>query len=152
MIGGIKATATGGILLGRVLVVHDAHNYTSAVAITDILESVSPLSLPNPDNRDRFTILWDESFDIIGQSTTFVSGEEGKHFTCELDLKKYYTLYKASSLSGTTVNTQKGAIFAVWMSDGLATAPSLNLNIICSWVDVRDHDVPLALRHSAYIE
>jgi len=122
----LAATATTGIdQFVRYLVVLDKQPNGAALAITDVLDSVNPFSLPNLANSERFIILDDRSRLVnasaepgsqwgvskrlqIGKDVTYNSGSAGT--IADISTNSLYLILLGNVAAGATAATGYGNV------------------------------------------
>lgn len=128
---------TGVISLGqqaRMIIFIDNQPNGATPAVTDLLVSASPASQLNLNNRDRFAVLRDETFEFSPMTTTntpaftAVSGELVKSVNKYLKINKE-TIYNAGN-AGAIGDINSGALYMFWI--GSFAGPGSDINAVVS--------------------
>jgi hypothetical protein len=105
----LQDTVTGGTGVDqfhRILIVADRQPNGAALAITDVLDSVSVVSPINLANRARFTILWDEFHHL---NATAEAGSQ-KAFYLSKSMKNLRVIFN-SGVAGTIADIATNSVY-----------------------------------------
>lgn len=119
----ISATANTSLL--RLLVVRDLDGYGTAPTVTDILETATPaVSAPLApyrfNKRQRFSILFDELFGLVGSAAYDGNSEEVFSF---MTSHQGHILYLGATAAA--ASDGKGSVYVVAVSDEGTNTPSI---------------------------
>lgn len=120
-----------GCQMGRMIVFFDCQPNGAAPAVTDLLNTASPSSHLNLNNRDRFKILTDKTFvfDPFVYNTTatqsVITGTNTirplkKYKRCDLEV-----IYNATS-GGTIADINSGALYMFWIGSTASGTSQIN--------------------------
>lgn len=115
-----NSAATTGALMFRVMVIYDTQTNATTPALSDILQTgpADPtMRVMNLANRDRFKILYEDTFTPVGTVVSDTTGvtefQEYRQKYLKLNLD---TIYNNTS-GGTVADIQTGGLFLVTMSN-----------------------------------
>lgn len=104
----------------RHLVVYDTQTNGALATVTTILESANSKSHRRDDTKERFHILYDKSFSMVGNSTTPATGKEARFVNASIPLGD--RLMEFLSLgTGAIADINKGALLFVTVGDNAAS-------------------------------
>lgn len=106
----------------RMIVFLDNQPNGAAPAVTDLLNSASPFSQLNLNNRDRFRVLADETFafgpmKIFGTTAGFADNQS--ELVERFIRLRHETIYNAGN-AGTIGDINSGALYMFWIGDQIA--------------------------------
>jgi len=111
----ITAGTTNVTNICTYMIVYDKRPTGALPAITDILQTVTPLSNMNDNNTGRFEIIRRESFQQNGNSTTAQTGQERIFYEDYINLAKRPVVFESAG-TGTIGDIDSGALYLILLS------------------------------------
>jgi len=105
-------TGAGTTQTGRVLLVYDKQSNLAAPTILNVLNTISPTSQKNLDNRKRFRILMDKTFDLGAKATGV-----GERLTFEKYIKLNTPVQYNTANNGTIADIVSGSLYLITLGD-----------------------------------
>jgi len=137
MRGELQANTAGVQAMARIMLVYDRQPNRALAAITDILQSGSVYGMKNLDNQDRFVILMDKLFSVIGTNTSVGIESAQRAIQKYIKLGSLVANYQVGA-TGAIGEVNTGALLLVTIGDMVAgtTAPNFGLITRTRFVDV----------------
>lgn len=139
--GKIQGNSAGVNAIARIMVVYDRQPNKLLPVIADIISATTVASLfsgfSNQNNRDRFAIIMDKSFGVIGASTS-VSQDAIMTFNKFVKLPNLITNYDNSATTGVITTLTTGSLLFVTIGDTVAgtTSPVVTIDARLRFNDV----------------
>lgn len=126
--GELQAGATNAQSIARVILLYDRQPNKAAPVMADILTSVTYNAFRNLDNKDRFVILMDKMYSVIGPGGTGVSTESVQRAIDKyIKLPNLLTNYTNSG-TGTSADITTGSLWLFTLGDQSTASLGSSLN------------------------
>lgn len=127
-----QANTTGVQSVARMMLVYDRQPNGALPVAADIMSFPGALvaqGYPNQDNRDRFLILMDKAYPVIGTSTTANTGLERQYVMKYKKLGNLITNWSSTGTTGVIGGLTTGSILCLLYGDVITGTAAATVNI-----------------------
>lgn len=137
MRGELQANSAGVQAMARVLLVYDRQPNRALAGVADVLTSNTIYAMKNLDNQDRFVILMDKLWSVIGTTTSTSVESSQRAINKYMKLGNLVANYQVGT-TGAIGEINTGALLLITMGDVVAgtTAPNFAVATRTRFVDV----------------
>lgn len=117
--GAVAINSSANNSIARMMLICDRHCNGVLPGVTDILQSATYYDFPNRDNKRRFWIMWDKSWNLTTDGREIVPFEYYRAF--KKGLKVRYT-----GTAGTITGAKENNLFLLYISSEATNTPSID--------------------------